>query len=197
MTRLWECIESLLEEIRISRKDFIKMEYEGDTEKWEVEVSLPLQLALKSVKGKVIQNRERDVDFIFESVLETLEIEERGLNDQLVRERLRHEVGLLFPRWQKGEMDKNRLLNDFCQRVLVIFGDHQLFRGQVAFDSSDEAENTSLRFEQLTEELTRRLKGLFDVIAEDKTEIWLEDTTPSDPGHGIAHSALLKVRCWG
>lgn len=197
MTKLCDCIGALLEEIRISRQDFKKMiEKEGDAENWELEVSLPLRFELRSVGGEVTQDREGDVGFIFNSVLETLEIEGRSLDEQLVRSRLRNEIVLLFPRWQKGEMNKERLLNDFCQRVLVIFGDHLLFPAQATITKFDDAENASLRFEQLTENLARRLKGLFQVISEAKTEVWVEDIGPTDVEDGKIHSGWLKMKYW-
>lgn len=165
------CFASLLKEV-IDAKKQIKGK-EGK-ELWEVELSLPLHYKLKIEGADKVARMGIDIEYVILSALEILAVERPLKEEDLLTGRIGHEISLLTSRRDKAGAHKARLMQDFCQRVLVIVEEHAVAASAPGAASGEQPEQASLRFERQTSALSQKLEALFDREQSNGYKVWIE-----------------------
>lgn len=198
MISLHECVAVLMEEIRMAVTANPKPANTSEDDRpWELEISLPFDYMLKMVQRESTYGVDKDINLVFQCALETLSMRMQEVKVSPAKGALRQEIAQLRPRWLKGELNKDRLLRDFCQRVLVILIEQKLHPGQRKEKNRTEPDLESQRFEQLTDELCECIRNrLFEPENSHRVEVWLEpfNADNTSAGDNLQGTAKLTIR---
>lgn len=152
MIRLSEYIDSILNELGASALPSA-LANDSPAQPQELELKVPLLLHFRLAEST--NDCERNLAFVYDNILLSLQSAKAGLGMAGYRTFLLKEMELLFQRLANPKLNHRRVLRDFCQRVLVYFQEH------LSSDTGTrDAEDAQDSFDALTEDLYQRLQGL-------------------------------------